>query len=438
MKKKKVLVHGSLNSLQEFFNSPFNRTYEVEAVIAENGVTTPILTGGGQQIEVLTPENLPKFIYKFVDGVILTDRQNFQDALNNFVRQGLPPRKIIIWNNQGLPEIFTAKDNDSIEIAFMEGLEFHIRKPEDAQFLNQMRGYFFRQKQFYALHPSQYKTMIERQYNAPDRHIDWDNPKTFTEKIQWMKLYDSTPIKTRLADKYLVRQWVAEKIGEQYLIPLLGVWDNFDDIDFDLLPNQFVLKTNHASGTNIVVRDKKTFDKENAREKINAWLDWDFGTFLYELHYNNIKKKIIAEKFLTENNLPDIRNYKFWCFNGKLNFCALETGRTSDGSLANLCIDFFDMNWNYLKMERADHPNSEHPEKISKPKTFKLMKKLTAELCKDFPHVRVDFYEVAGQIYFGEMTFTPGAGIYRYKSVGTDEELGNLLKLPAPTEFKAI
>lgn len=293
-----------------------------------------------------------------------------------------------------------------------------------------IRGQLFNQKQFYALNPSQYKTMIEQQYRRP---INWENPKTFTEKIQWMKLYDSTPIKTRLADKYLVRQWVAEKIGAEYLIPLLGVWDNFDDIDFDLLPNQFVLKTNHGSAMNIIVRDKNSFDKENAREKINAWLNWDFGTFLYELHYNNIKKKIIAEKFLTDGKNFDLTDYKFMCFNGKPTYCLFYSDRSTDCRL-----DYFDMNWNLMNIESSDHPNSEHPKKFSKPKTFKVMKKLAAELCKGFPFVRVDFYEVAGKIYFGEMTFTPAAGLFRYKPDSTDEELGKLITLPSPTEFKQL
>ena len=432
MKRKKVLVEGNLNSLQEFFNSPFNRTYDVQAVISENGVNKPIITGGGK-IEILQPENLPQFIYKFIDGVILTDRQNLQNKMNYFVGKGLEPRKIILWNNQGRSEIFTAKDQNGVEVCFMEGLQFHIRKQEDLNFVNEMQRLFYSQKVFYALHPSQYKSMIENQYR---RKIDWENPKTFTEKIQWLKLYDSTPIKTRLADKYLVKKWVAEKIGEQYVVPLLGVWDNFDDIDFDLLPEQFVLKGTHAF--DVIVRDKKTFDKENAREQMQAWMNIDFGSLWFEFHYNNIKKRIIAEKYLSEKDLVDIRNYKFWCFNGEPKFCALETDRAADGNLDNLCIDFFDLNWTHLEMERADHPNTKNPEKLSKPKNFKLMTELAAELCKDFSFVRVDLYEVEGQVYFGEMTFTPGSGLFRYNSAGTDEELGKWLKLPEPTPLPPV
>lgn len=392
-------------------------------------------TGGGQQrLEFIAPSKLHKFSYEVIDGILITDKKNLKDRINYFMEKGLEPHKIILWNNQGTPELFTAKDKDGSDVAFMEGLQFHLRKQADINFVNQMHWQLASQKRFYALQPSQYKKAIELQYRqATGQVMDLDNPKNFTEKLQWLKLYDSTPIKTRLADKYLVRQWVAEKIGAEYLIPLLGVWDNFDDIDFDLLPNQFALKTNHASGTNIIVRDKKTFDKENAREKINAWLAIDYGALFYELHYNNLKKKIIAEKFITDGKNFDLIDYKFLCFNDKPCICQYLTERSTE-----LTLDYFDLNWKHLDIERSDHPNSKHPEKILKPKNFELMKELTAELCKSFAFVRVDFYEVEDKIYFGEMTFTPGAGNFRYNSAGTNEELGKLLTLPAPYEFKQL
>ena len=153
---------------------------------------------GGQQVEFIAPSRVNKFSYELVDGVLLTDRQNFQRNLNYFLNEGVEPRKIILWNNQGIPEIFTLRDKDGVDVAFMEGLQFHIRKQEDLNFLNQMREWLNQQKNFYAQNPSQYPKMVERQYRRP---INWKNPKTFTEKIQWMKLYDSTPIKTRLAPK---------------------------------------------------------------------------------------------------------------------------------------------------------------------------------------------------------------------------------------------
>ena len=172
--------------------------------------------------------------------------------------------------------------------------------------------------------------------------LNLDNPQTFNEKIQWMKLYDSTPIKTRLADKYLVREWVKEKIGEEYLITLLGVWDNFDEIDFDKLPNQFVLKCNHGCGYNIIVKDKKTFNIENARKKINAWLREDFAfKYGFEMHYSDIPRKIIAEKYI-ENSDNDLYDYKVWCFNGKAQYVQFLSERNTDG----LKMAFYDRDWN--------------------------------------------------------------------------------------------
>ena len=246
--------------------------------------------------------------------------------------------------------------------------------------------------------------------------------------MQWLKIFDATPIKSRLADKFSVRSWVAEKIGDEYLIPLLGVYDDFDDIDFDALPDQFVLKCNHGSGMNVICRDKKSFDKRNAREKLNAWLAFDFAALLFELHYTRINRKIIAEKFMANGDLPDLIDYKFLCFNGEIIYCQYLTDRSS-----NLKLNYFDENWMPTKVERSDHPRSDHPEKIRRPKNFELMKKLAAKLAEGFDFVRVDFYEIDGKVYFGEMTFTPGAGNFYYKSVGTDEYLGSLLTLPAAT-----
>ncbi|MBR4641960.1 MAG: hypothetical protein IKO74_04460 [Selenomonadaceae bacterium] len=186
--------------------------------------------------------------------------------------------------------------------------------------------------------------------------------------------------------KIFVRRWVTEKIDEQYLIPLLGVWDNFDDINFDELPDQFVLKCNHGWNMNIIVRNKKSLDLREAREKVNAWLAVDFGTHNLQLHYSRIDRKIIAEKFMANGDLPDLIDYKFVCINGEIIYCQYLTDRSS-----NLKLNYFDINWTPRTVERSDHPRSDHPEKIPKPKNFELMKKLVAKLAEGFAHVRVDF-----------------------------------------------
>ncbi len=337
------------------------------------------------------------------------------------------PNKIILWNNRGVIEPMSFKIDDGSSVVFMEGLQFHITSRDDTNFAGQMRASFELQRQFYSIHPNQYKDFVALMYRQRvGKPLEWNNLQTWTEKMQWVKLYDSTPLKTRLADKYLVRQWVAEKIGAEYLIPLLGVWNNFDEIDFDTLPNQFVLKCNHGSAMNIICRDKKTFDFERAREKLTAWLNWDFGTKSFEPHYFNIPRKIIAEKFMSGN----FQDFKFICFNGKIYYCQYLTNRSE-----HLTLDYFDLNWNHLDFERSDHTRSKIIENFPKPKNFELMKKLAAELCKDFAHVRVDFYEIDDKVYFGGMTFTPAAGFIKWNSQGTDELFGDLMKLPAPSKF---
>ena len=427
MHKKKVLVHGTADSLQKFFADAISRDFEIVAVLSEDNISI--------NLEVLKPQALPHFNYKLLDGIIFTGDRAVADY---FLKQGLEPRKIILWDAAKGLDVFGGRDKDGVQVAFIGGLEFHIRNEDDAKFFNQTLWQFQTQRYVKNLSPQAYPAIVAQTFQRiMGKPLDFNNPRTFTEKLNWLKVYDATPIKSRLADKYLVRRWVADKIGQEYLIPLLGVWDDFDDINFDELPNQFVLKCNHGCGMNIIVRDKSTFDKQQAREKLNAWLALDFSTLFIESHYTRIKRKIIAEKFMANGNLPDLIDYKFICFHGKIVYCQYLTDRST-----GLKLNYFDENWNVTTVERNDHPRSDHPEKIRRPKNFKLMKKLATKLAEGFAFVRVDFYEIDGRIYFGEMTFTPGAGNFYYKSAGTDEYLGNFLTLPAatppPIEFSHI
>ena len=384
--------------------------------------------GGGTEPEVFATENLPRFALPLIDGIVLTETDSRNEMINRLLQMGVEPRKIILWNNRGVIEPFNLKNADGTTFAFIEGLQLRIRNEDDLKIFNEICSLLQMQRQFYAINPNYYPQLVaQRYYEIFDKPLDLGNPQTWTEKMQWLKLLDVTPLKTRLADKYLVRQWISEKIGEQYLIPLYGVWNNFDEIDFDILPNQFVLKCNHGCGMNIICRDKKDFDIESAREKLTAWLSIDYGTPYFELQYSGIPRKIIAEKFMTDGKNLDLIDYKFWCFDGKVFYCKLITGRSTDERL-----DYFDLNWQHMDFEQSNCPNSEHPEKIPKPKNFELMKKLAAELCKEFSFVRVDFYEIDGKVYFGEMTFTPFSGWIKYNSEGTDEHFGKLMTLPTP------
>lgn len=427
MRKKKVLVQGTTNSLQEFFTDAVSYDYEVVAILSNERISIEL---DEEELEVFTPQSLPKFVYGLIDGIIFTDIAANEDAIKFFLDKGLEPRKLILWNAQNGWGSLNLPIREISNVVYFCGLEFHICSEDDVDFCEKIHGRLQTQWQIKNLEPQLYPRLLTQDYQfRTGKSFDFNNPQTFTEKIQWLKIYDATPLKSRLADKYLVRYWVAEKIGQEYLIPLLGVWDNFDDIDFDALPDQFVLKCNHGWNMNIIVRDKKTFDKQAAREKLNAWLAVDFGAQRHlELHYTRIARKIIAEKFMSDGDAFDLTDYKFWCFGGVPTYCKCMTERTTD-----LRIDYFDMNWRHMPFVQMNRPNSDYPERIAKPKNFELMKELAAKLAEGFAFVRVDFYEVEGKVYFGEMTFTPAAGTIVYKSKGTDEYLGGLLKLPART-----
>ncbi len=252
------------------------------------------------------------------------------------------------------------------------------------------------------------------------RTLDWGNLQTYTEKMQWEKLFDKNPMKVMLSDKYLVRDWVANKIGEDYLIPLLGKWENSESIDFDELPNQFVLKTNCGSGDVIIIKDKEklsTHDKKVIQAKLDYYTKCDFGATSYELHYSQIKPCIIAEKFIDsfEKDLPD---YKFICFDGKVYYCWVDKGRYSNHSR-----HVYDTEWNFQEWNQMYEISNIG---IPKPKNYNMMLNIARILSEGFPHVRVDLYNVDGKIYFGEMTFTNGSGFDLIHPYEVDLKLGSL------------
>lgn len=245
-------------------------------------------------------------------------------------------------------------------------------------------------------------------------------PVSYTEKIQFAKIYESTPLKGELSDKYSVRKWVAEKIGEKYLIPLLGVWETYDEIDFDGLPDKFVLKTSQSSGTNVVVRDKSSINHRELRKKFNFWVkqNWAFAGKGFEMHYQYIHPRIIAEKYVTDSN-GELNDYKFLCFGGKPYFVWVDVGRNTDHRR-----NVYDMNWNLQQWKQYTYKNTDNP--IHKPEFFDEMVHLVEILCQGFDHVRVDLYYVDGTIYFGEMTFTNGKGYELIYPPESNDMLGGL------------
>ncbi len=261
------------------------------------------------------------------------------------------------------------------------------------------------------------------------KKLNLKNPKTYNEKLQWLKLYDRNPIYTTLVDKYAVKRYVASIIGEEYIIPTLGVWDKFDDIDFNKLPNQFVFKCTHDSGGLVICKDKKHFDKNKAKEKINKSLKTNYYLCGREWPYKNVKPRIIAEQYMEDTETEELRDYKFFCFDGKVKALYIATDRQKPNE--DTKFDFFDENFNHLPFEQA-HPNAKVPPK--KPINFEKMKELASVLSAGIPHVRVDFYEVNGKVYFGEMTFYHVGGFMPFEPEEWDYKLGEWLTLPTKNE----
>lgn len=259
---------------------------------------------------------------------------------------------------------------------------------------------------------------------AMGKKLDLENPKKYTEKLQWLKLYDRKDEYTNMVDKYEAKEYVSRKLGKQYIIPTIGVWEKFDDINFDELPNQFVLKCTHDSGGLVVVKDKSCFNKEAARKKINRCLKHSFYWGEREWPYKNVKPRIIAEKYM-EDGFGELRDYKFFTFNGKVRAMFIATERTNEKEETK--FDFFDENFQHLPFVNG-HPNSEH--KIKKPDCFDEMKALAEELSKDIPQVRVDFYEVDGSVYFGELTFFHWSGLMPFEPEEWDYTFGDWVELP--------
>lgn len=251
------------------------------------------------------------------------------------------------------------------------------------------------------------------------------HPKTFNEKLQWLKLYNRRPEYTTMVDKFAAKKYVADIIGEQYIIPTFGVWDSFDLIDFDKLPNQFVLKTTHDSGSVIICKDKTNFDKFQAREVLNKSLHHNFYLLGREWPYKNVPRRIIAEKYM-EDKFGEFRDYKFFCFDGKVKALFIASNRFTKGE--DTKFDFFDVHFNHLPFTNG-HPNATLP--ITKPETFDKMKELSEVLSNGQPHLRVDFYEVNGKIYFGELTLFHWSGLVPFNPIEWDYRFGEWIKLPS-------
>lgn len=265
---------------------------------------------------------------------------------------------------------------------------------------------------------------IKMQYEIKvGKRLNLNPPKTFNEKIQWLKLNDRNPEYTKMVDKYEVKKYVADIIGEKYIIPTLGVYEKFDDIDFDKLPNKFVIKCTHDSGGIVICKDKNNFNKKEAKKKINRCLKRNFYYVTREWPYKNVKPRIIIEKYMIDESNKQLKDYKIFCFNGKVKYIQVDFDRF-DNHKRNI----YDVNWNLTDIQMIY--SLDKNKKIEKPQKLEDMIKLAEKLSKDRTFIRVDFYSIIDKIFFGELTFYPDAGLEKYNIEKFDGMLGDILILP--------
>lgn len=261
------------------------------------------------------------------------------------------------------------------------------------------------------------------------KKLDLNNPQTFNEKLQWLKLYNRKREYTKLVDKYAVRQYIAETIGEEYLIPLVGgPWKSVEEIDFDELPDQFVLKCNHDCGSVIICRNKASFDIGYAKKMLAKAMRRNYYKGTREWPYKDVPPQIIAEKYMASCNASELTDYKIMCFNNIPRCIFTCTDRNMHNELK---VTIFDLHWNRLPFERHYYPASNTP--IPRPQNLDNMLKLSRILSENKPFTRIDFYEIEGKTYFGEITFYPGSGLEEFSPEEGDYTLGSWLELPHQT-----
>ena len=255
------------------------------------------------------------------------------------------------------------------------------------------------------------------------KRLNLQEPELFNEKLQWLKLFDRRPEYTTMVDKYAAKQYAAKIIGEQYIIPTYGVWERFNDIDFETLPDQFVLKCTHDSGGLAVCTDKSKFDKIAARKKINKCLKHNYYWHGREWPYKNVPPRIIAEKYLSDGCHEELIDYKLMCFNGRVKAAFVCSNQFSKEGLN---ITVYDPQWKRMPFKRH-YPASET--EIKRPESYEEMIHLAELLSCNIPFLRVDFYEIMGRPYLGELTFFPGNGFEEFDPPEWDKILGDWIEL---------
>ena len=270
------------------------------------------------------------------------------------------------------------------------------------------------------------QTFLEKAFQSKlEKELDWNVPTTFNEKLQYFKLYDRRPEYTRMVDKYRVREYITEKLGAQYLIPLIGVWDDPEKIDFSTLPEQFVLKCNHNSGLGMCIcKDKSKLNIRKVKAGLRKGLRQNYYLTGREWPYKNVPRRIIAEQFM-QSDAGGLTDYKIHCFNGEPKLILVCKDRFAPTGLTE---DFYTPQWEHLDLRRPTHPNATEP--MAKPDELDQLLEFSRILSKDIPFLRVDFYIVEGHVYFSELTFFPASGFEKFEPEEWDQTLGDWLKLP--------
>lgn len=305
--------------------------------------------------------------------------------------------------------------------SFFDGVRIFCTNKEKRTIFLSQHGFF---------HKMSDENFVKMQFeNVFGYKLDLKNPATYNEKLQWLKLYDRKPIYTKMVDKYEVKNIIEKTIGKEYIIPTLGVYNSFDEINFEKMPNQFVIKCTHDSGGNVICTDKSTLNLKKAKKKIEKSLKNNYYWQNREWPYKDVEPRIIIEKYMVDESGYELKDYKFFCFDGKVKAMFIATDRNSNETETK--FDFYDENFIHLPFTNG-HPNSNKI--IEKPKSFEKMIMLAEKISKGIPQVRVDFYDIDGQIYFGEVTFFHWSGLKKFEPPEWDQKFGEWIKLPIEEE----
>ena len=266
--------------------------------------------------------------------------------------------------------------------------------------------------------------LVQKAHSRGFSNFSIDNPKTWCEKMQWLQLYDNIDLRAFCADKIKVHDYSVQKLGKDICVPIIKVYDDPSQLNFDELPDRFVLKCNHGYAYNIICRDKSKLNQSECSRNLQKWLNTPFGQMSLEPHYLKIERKCYAEQFLENVDRSEITDYKFLCFNGKPTYVQI----LNDRHTPKFHLNYYDMDFNFMNISRTD-VRCRWDMLDEKPSQFELMKEYAAKLSEDFRFVRVDFYEVDGIVYLGEMTFTPASGFIKWTDPAIDRKFGDLISL---------